>query len=957
MLRRLVFELALVCLLAVGTGVATAELVGHWPLDEGQGTSTADASGNAHDGTIVGTATWVEGAPDFHTALQFGTSGCDGVECGEWDPSEGTDELSVTCWVNFQSGGSQYQGIVASRTNYDNANNHWALEIGGDGGGYYFGSRNGSAYGLGTAPEGEWAHIAITFDGESLVAYLNGEESGTGSPSFGDGTETMLRIGSSEAAGNIFEGAIDDVRVFNHILSVDEVAEQMTPLAGGAASASAPVPANEATDVPRDLQLNWKAVASAVTRDVYLGTDFDDVNDGVALVSPGQDANSYDAGRLEFGQTYYWRVDEVNGAPDFTVHTGPVWSFTTEPRYYQVKDVVATASIPTAATSGGPEATVDASGLIDGMHDITEDTMWSGPGAEGEPVWLQYDFDRVYKVCEIRLWNYNGLYEPYLGFGLKDVTIEYATESDEWIALGDFQLDPGPGLTTYAGQTIDANGIVARAIRININSSQKGGSTYGLSEIQFFQKPVSAREPEPADAATEVSCTASLSWRSGREAASHQVHLGTVSDEVADGAALVDADAVNPYDPGVLTLGTTYYWKVDEVNDAETPSIWDSAVWSFTTQEFFSIDNFESYTADEGKRIYETWTDGYNVGTNGSMVGHEILPFVEEEVVHSGRQSMPFYYTNTDGVANSEAELAFDSPQDWTANGADTLSMWFRGDPVPFLEKDDGTILMSGVGSDIYGSTDEFRYAYKQLTGNGSITARVDRIDNTNEWAKIGVMIRGSLEVGAMQAHMIATPSNRVEWMPRLTVGADAAGTATDVNSTPLPVWVRVTRTGNSFEGQYSTDGQTWTTVAGTTAATIEMPDTVYVGLAVCSHVADTACAAEFSSVSTTGTVTGAWQLADLGVEQPTGNELDTFYIAVKDSSGNSKTLVNADPYAVAAGDWTQWTIPLSDLSAAGVNPARVKTLYLGVGDKTQPSQNAAGMLYIDDIAFGHPIE
>jgi regulation of enolase protein 1 (concanavalin A-like superfamily) len=453
-----------------------------------------------------------------------------------------------------------------------------------------------------------------------------------------------------------------------------------------------------------------------------------------------------------------------------------------------------------------------------------------------------------------------------------------------------------------------------------------------------------------------VDRAALLNWRSGREAGTHEVHFGTDADAVAGGAAPVDTVTADSYNPGSLNLGTTYYWKVNEVNDLETPTTWISDLWSFTVQEYVSIDGFESYTDDEDNRIYLTWADGYDVTGNGSQVGHDNEPYAERDAIHGGMQSMPFYYNNVEGDAYSEAERIFDSPQNWATNGADTLSLYFRGDPIAFLETSPGNILMSGVGSDIYELTDEFRYAYKQLTGNGSMTVRIDRIQNTNEWAKAGVMIRSSLESGAMQAHMIAAPTGRVEWMPRVTAGTDATGTATDVNSTPLPYWVRVTRQGDTITGEYSADGQTWTTVEGTTPEVIAMMDPIYIGLVVCSHVADVSCAVEFSSLSTTGNVTGQWQLASVGVEQPPGNDLDTLYLTVEDSSGRSVTVNHPDSQAVALGTWQQWTVPLSDLTAGGVNVSGVKKLIFGVGGRNQASQNASGVLYIDDIGFGHPI-
>ena len=103
------------------------------------------------------------------------------------------------------------------------------------------------------------------------------------------------------------------------------------------------------------------------------------------------------------------------------------------------------------------------------------------------------------------------------------------------------------------------------------------------------------------------------------------------------------------------------------------------------------IDGFESYDGTEGNAIWQTWQDGLRGNGSGSRVGHPDPPFVETEIVHSGRQSMPFYYDNTGrfgglggqvtGATYSEAQRFFHEPQDWTAQGVDTLSLWFRGDP------------------------------------------------------------------------------------------------------------------------------------------------------------------------------------------------------------------------------------------------------------------------------------
>ena len=124
---------------------------------------------------------------------------------------------------------------------------------------------------------------------------------------------------------------------------------------GDPALASPLNPDDETIDVPRDIDLTWAAGESAATHNVYFGAVFEDVNTGTGdvTVSMGQADTSFDPGRLTFGQTYFWRIDEVNGAPDNTVFKGEVWSFEVEPVGYPIANVTVTASSSFGAS--GPE--------------------------------------------------------------------------------------------------------------------------------------------------------------------------------------------------------------------------------------------------------------------------------------------------------------------------------------------------------------------------------------------------------------------------------------------------------------------------------------------------------------------------------------------------------------------------------------------------------------------------
>ena len=199
---------------------------------------------------------------------------------------------------------------------------------------------------------------------------------------------------------------------------------------------------------------------------------------------------------------------------------------------------------------------------------------------------------------------------------------------------------------------------------------------YGLSEVRFLCIPVQAREPRPADGAMDVDPDAVLSWRAGRNAVSHEVYLGTDPQSIGL-VGTVDEAAFAPDD---LAFGSTYYWQIVEVNEADTVAAWAGEIWTFSTQEFALIDGFETYNDDIDAKttIFDTWLDGW-VNDTGSTVGYLNAPFAEQTIVHSGRQSMPLTYDNSAAPFYSEAERIFDEPQDWTVGGADSLRLYFRG--------------------------------------------------------------------------------------------------------------------------------------------------------------------------------------------------------------------------------------------------------------------------------------
>ena len=941
-------------------------ILGAWLLDEGTGDTTADASGNGHDGTLTGSPAWVGGA--FGNALQFNGSSTY-VDCTAAEEFN-VNVFSVAFWFNFPS--TQGWNHMVSRgshvTSGEPGSVNWGVMMYSAQETILYETFNDTGWvGISTASSaGEWHHVAATLDETAMQLYHDGELAGTASGGVLLDASRAFLIGARSdagAAGGFFNGSLDEVLYVNAILAPEDIETLMfrglAKIVGGPPVATNPQPAIGQIDVPRDPVLSWTAGEFAATHNVYFSENVDDVNNRAAsaLIAEDITETSVTPGRLDFEKTYYWLVDEVNSAPDYAVYEGAVWSFTAEPFSYPVENVIASSNAASEAGQG-PENTINGSGLnAQDQHSIESTDMWLATPTSDDPVYIEYEFDAVYKLYEMLVWNYNVTFELILGFGLKDVTIEYSENGTDWMVLGDAELARGTAATDYASNTtVDLAGVAARYVRLTINGAWSTIGQYGLSEVRFMYIPVQAREPEPADGATGVDPGTALAWRTGRDAAAHEVYLSTDEQTVIEGTALVDTISENSYAPDALDFGSTYYWKVNEVNEAEVPPTWDSDVWTFQTLEYVTVDDFESYDNDANP-IYDTWIDGW-VNGSGSTAGYLTEPFAETSIVNSGRQSMPLLYDNSASPYYSEVECDLGG-LDLDTNGADTLRLFVAGQTPPYVETADGTIVMSAIGADIWNAADEFRYAYMNLSGDGSIVAQVDGLYRSNEWIKGGVMIRESTDAGSTFAAVYLTGDYGVRYQARVDTDGSATSDSTVVTDDQIaqegPVWVKIERVGNTFNGYYSTDGADWTLMVWS-PQTIAMGSDVTIGLALTSHDSAISTGAAFSGIATTGGVTGSWQTAEIGVAQPTdaGNSIEPLYVAIEDSAGNLAVVTHPNAGAAGISAWQEWLIPYSDL--AGINLNNVSRMYIGVGDPDNPSAGGAGTIFVDDISYGRPV-
>ena len=158
-----------------------------------------------------------------------------------------------------------------------------------------------------------------------------------------------------------------------------------------------------------------------------------------------------------------------------------------------------------------------------------------------------------------------------------------------------------------------------------------------------------------------------------------------------------------------------------------------------------------------------------------------------------------------------------------------------------------GTFTVSGSGDDIWGAADAFHYVYRPLTGDGTITARVVSLQNTDGWAKAGVMLRETLDPGSAMANSLVSYGNGSQLQWRGTTAANANGAGGP--GVAAPYWVRLVRAGNNVSAYASPDGAAWTLIS---TQSIPMATTIYAGLAVTAHNNAALNQAVFDSVSLT---------------------------------------------------------------------------------------------------------
>jgi regulation of enolase protein 1 (concanavalin A-like superfamily) len=261
-------------------------------------------------------------------------------------------------------------------------------------------------------------------------------------------------------------------------------------------------------------------------------------------------------------------------------------------------------------------------------------------------------------------------------------------------------------------------------------------------------------------------------------------------------------------------------------------------------------------------------------------------------------------------------------------------------------------ITVRGAGADIWGTSDGFHFAYQTLTGDGEIVARVESIQATDIWAKAGVMMREALTGSSVHAFALESASQGVAFQRRLTPGGSSSHTAG--STSPAPRWVRLARQGSTFIASESANGTSWTVIG---SQTINMPQTLYAGLAVTSHSVGVLTTAVFSNVSIKAAAPSTNQPPSVSITTPVSGASFTAPATIaiaanaSDSDGIAQvqffagsTLVGTDtssPYTyswtnVAAGSYSLTAVAKDNLGATRTSAAVTVTVAATTGPPTK---------------------
>ena len=474
-----------------------------------------------------------------------------------------------------------------------------------------------------------------------------------------------------------------------------------------------------------------------------------------------------------------------------------------------------------------------------------------------------------------------------------------------------------------------------------------------------------ARSPDPADGAMHLDTWINLSWKAGDFAVSHDVYLGEIYEDVNNASPNSDVFRGNQTTtfyvagfpgfayPDGLVPGTTYYWRIDEVNNADPNSPWKGDIWSFT------IPPRTAYNPDpsDGAGIAETtvtltWTAGFGAKLHTVYFGDDYdtvanatvgMPLGSTSYDPGPLDAEKVYYWRVDefdGLDTYKGDVwAFTTPgavgNPQPANGAADVAMaavltWTAADNATSHE------VYFGLDKDAVRSADSASPEYKgsKVLGAESYDAGLLEPDATYYW-RIDEVYAGNTVKGPV-------------WS--FTVGAyllvDDFESYTDDDAAGEAIW----QTWVDGFGAADNGAQVGYLMPPYAEQTIVHGGGQSMPLSYTNEAGVTN-----SEASLTLAVLRDWTTAGVGelsiwIRGTSTNAADPLYVAVSNAAGAPAVRANDDPAAATLGTWIEWRISLQAFADQGINLTNVNEIAIGLGSKAGAASGGSGTMYIDDI-------
>ncbi|MBN1806968.1 MAG: LamG domain-containing protein, partial [Sedimentisphaerales bacterium] len=548
MSRKVVYFITCISLLGLALiNTANADMAGliaHWRLDEESGSAAQDASGNGNTGTLEGGAGRVEGKIGGGIYL-------DGIDDYIQVPNVIQPIGSMAFWFKPDWDGSDpadYRIFDASTSTIyffvSKGANH--ADINPEEFGFYLEDGTDADYqGIEFDPidviiADTWFHVAVTweFDGGPAILYINAEELARADNlgQFPD-LDPNPRFGMDTVAyiplTNGARGVIDDIMFFDKALTLPEIQVVMQGL--GAFPYSWNPDPRDGTFVKNTwTTLNWSPGDFAVSHDVYLSDSLADAEAGAEAAFRGNQISTF----------------FIAGFPGYPYPDGLVPGTT----YYW---------------------------RIDEVNEANPDSPWKGEvWSFGIPPKTAYAPDPVNGAESVGVDDLLG-WTP--GFG---AVLHYVYFGDNFDEVSNATGALPSGSISYSpGALKMARTYYWRVDEFDSKETYKG-------EVWSFTTEGAVAALNPVNGAVDVTQTPVLTWEPGF-GATYDIYFGSDAGTLERKAG--GNRGSESYEPGQLQWNTTYYWRVNEANNANADSPWTGPLWSFTTANFLIIDDMENY--------------------------------------------------------------------------------------------------------------------------------------------------------------------------------------------------------------------------------------------------------------------------------------------------------------------------------------------------------------------------